>query len=293
MATVNAQAAERAQNAALPTDIHVKSKVQRVKLDELKTDRSYQRDISMPLVETIRNQWDMVASELLLVSRRDDGDLYIVNGQHRSAAARMNGMTELDARVVEGLNPAQEAALRLMTNVRKSDSPLERFRAQIAAGDPDSLAIEKLLDRVGTHVNIVPSADEGINAISTVEQIYRWDDGATLQETLEFLQRVFGTVGGKRATAPILHSVAWFILKHGQEATLARIEEQLKGMGPAAFTRRGQTTAAIMGGTLWVNCYRTLVELYNDGLGEKSRLAPRTGGAAREAAGGPRSERSH
>jgi uncharacterized protein DUF6551 len=279
MATTAAQAAERAENAALPPGFHAESKIQAVKLDDLHVDRSYQRDLSMPLVEIIRNNWDEVASELILVSDRGDDGLFIVNGQHRTAAARMGGMTKIWARVVQGLNPAQEAALRLKTNVRMSDRPLERFRAQIAAGDPESHAIVKILARFDTEVNMTPSPEEGINAISTVEALYRLDDGGTLAEALQFIKDTFGMVGGKYATASFLRSIAWFILKHADEANFERAQSNLKGMGPAAFDRHARTVAATMGGSLWMNYYRSLVELYNEGLGEKSRLEWRLRGA--------------
>lgn len=277
MATTAAIAAERAADAALPDGFHAESKIVNVTLDSLNVDRSYQRDVSMTLVDQIRNNWDVVASELILVSKREDDTLWIVNGQHRTAAASMLGEKKIWARVVEGLNPEQEAALRLKTNVRLTDRPLERFRAQLKAGDPESLAIVKILDRVGTHANTNPTPDEGINAISTVEAIYRIDEGSTLLETLEFIKATFGEVGGRKATAVLLRSIAWFILRHKQEANMERAQSELKGMGPAAFDRRSRTVAAAMGGPLWLNYYRSLVEIYNEGMTEKSKLEWRTG----------------
>jgi hypothetical protein len=287
MATAAAQAAERAAEAALPEGFHADSKISNVSLETLNVDRSYQRDVSMTLVEQIRNNWDEVASELILVSQRADGTMYIVNGQHRTAAAALRGEKKIWARVVQGLSPDQEAALRLKTNVRLSDRPLERFRAQLAAGDPESLAIMKILDRVGTEPNVTPTNESGINCISTIEFVYRYDEGATLLEALEFLKETFGEVGGRTATASLIRSVAWFILRHKGEANFERAQAQLKGMGPAAFDRHARTIAASMGGPLWLNYYRSLVELYNEGLTGKGKLEWRTRGAQKESAPKP------
>jgi uncharacterized protein DUF6551 len=292
MATTAAEAALRAESAALPPDFHADSKIVHVKLDDLNVDRSYQRDISMALVEQIKNNWDEIASELILVSERKNGKLYIINGQHRTAAARLVGVTKIWARVVQGLNSAQEAALRLKTNVRLTDKPLERFRAQLAAGDPESHAIVKLLERFGTKVNMTVDPKEGINAVSSIEGLYRVDDGATLQETLEFIQAIWGTPGGKHATAAVMRSVAWFLLKHSDTANMERAQAQLKGMGIAAFDRHARTVGATMGGTLWLNYYRSLVELYNEGLGDKSKLEWRTSGATTRVFRGPGFERN-
>lgn len=279
MATTAAAAAERAAEAALPEGFHATSEIKNVELDSLNVDRSYQREVSIPMVEQIRNNWDEVASELILVSKREDGSLWIVNGQHRAAAAKLMGQKKIWARVVQGMAAEQEAALRLKTNVRLGDRPLERFRAQLRAGDPESLAIVKILERVGTVVNETPSADSGINAIAAVEGIYRVDEGSRLLETLEFLKATFGEVGGKYATASLMRGVAWFLIKHSDEANLERAQNQLRGIGPAAFDRHARTIAASMSGALWLNYYRSLVELYNEGLSEKSKLSWHTRGS--------------
>lgn len=286
MATTAADAAERAAEAALPEGFHAKSEIRNIELSKLQVDTSYQREVSMTLVEQIRRNWDEVASELILVSKREDGTLWIVNGQHRTAAAGLRGDAKIWARVVEGLGPEQEAALRLKTNVRLGDRPQERFRAQLRAGDPESVRIVKILDQVGTQIVTGPNQDFGITAVAAVEALYRVDEGALLQETLESLKRTFGEVGGKYATAMLMRAVAWFILKHRGQANLDRIETELKGMGPAAFDRRARTVAATMSGPLWLNAYRALVELYNEGLGEKSRLDWKTAGSSQVRWGG-------
>lgn len=280
MASTAAAAAERAAEAALPEGFHATSEIKAVSLSSLNVDRAYQRDVSMSLVEQIRTQWDEVASELILVSKREDGTLWIVNGQHRAAAAGLRGDAKIWARVVQGLGPEQEAALRLKTNVRLGDRPLERFRAQLCAGDPESVSIQRIVEGVGSKVNESTSSDEGINAIAAVESIYRVDEGSLLKETLEFLRETFGEVGGKFATSTLMRSVAWFILKHRDSANMERLGAQLKGMGPAAFDRHARTIAATMSGPLWLNAYRSMVELYNEGLGEKSRLEWKTRGSA-------------
>ena len=48
--------------------------------------------------------------------------------------------------------------------------------------------------------------------------------------------------------------------------------EKLQTVGPAALSNRTRTIQATMGSALWVNYYRSIVELYNEKLGQKSRL---------------------
>src|SRR3989304_2375030 len=105
-------------------------------IDDLHVDHTYQRDLSADRVQSIAARWDIVAAGPIVVSRRANGDLYIVNGQHRAAAAKMAGETHVIAQVVNDLTAKKEATLRLKGNCRLGDKAMERFRAQLVSGDP-------------------------------------------------------------------------------------------------------------------------------------------------------------
>lgn len=146
-------------------ELHAQSKIRPVVIEQLQVDRSYQRDPSQRLVELLSEDYDIISAELLLISDRGDrnggdvqGGLFIVNGQHRTLAARKAGMTKLDARVVdltEVDDPARiEAKFRLRTNVRVGDKSLERFKAQVRSRDPESLAIVQILAKFDTQIKI-------------------------------------------------------------------------------------------------------------------------------------------
>jgi hypothetical protein len=272
-------------------ELHANSKIQKVQLSELRIDQSYQRDPSMKLVEDIAENWDEVASELLLVSNRGErpeggeveGGLFIVNGQHRSLGARKRGLTSVHARVIdltEHPDPAAvEATFRLRTNIRLGDKPLERFKAQLRAGDPESVAIVGLLRQFGSFINESPN-DEGINAVTAVEKLYRLNDGGVLRETLQLIHDIYGHVGGKTTSGPIMTSFAWFIMKHADETDRTRVVEKVKLAGHGALDRRARASQSTMGGTLWMNYYRAIVDFYNERLQAKSQLEWKLRGAS-------------
>lgn len=264
----------------LPLDFHASSKIQEVPLNDLRVDRSYQRDPSQQLVDEIAGAWDIVASELILVSDRGtrpdgNGGLWLVNGQHRSLAARKLGHDTIWARVVDLSqveDPAAiEADLRLKLNVKLADRPLERFKAQLRSGDEDSLNIVKILARYDTEINQTPT-DTGINAISTVEAIYLVDQGALLAEIIETLRDAFGTLSGRAVSAGLMKAVGWFIERHANETDRTRIVEKMNLEGTSGLYRRAVNMRAAMGGSTWMNFYRALVEIYNDGLSDKSKI---------------------
>lgn len=271
-------------DASVIERLHQTSVIKEVELEHVRIDRSYQRDPSQALVEQIAADWDEVASELVLISdrgKRDsegevEGGFWLVNGQHRSLAARKRGHETIWARIVdlsEVDDPAQiEASLRLKLNIKLGDRPLERFKAQVRAGDEDSLGLVRILARHDTQVNEQVNMDNGINAIATVEALYRVDNGALLSETLEILREAFGSLHGKKVSAAMMKGVAWFVEKHSQTSDRGRLMEKIKMAGTEAIHRRAVTTQSTMGGSLWMNYYRVIVEFYNENLQVKSRL---------------------
>jgi hypothetical protein len=265
-------------------EVKANSRVGKVNLEDLQIDPSYQRTPSPQLVETIEQNWDEVASELLLVSDRGNrngadvtGGLFLVNGQHRSLAAKRLGVTQLDARFIdltEEKDPAAiEARFRLTTNVGLRDRATERFKAQLRAGDAESVDIVRILAQCGTEIMFNPADEFGITAISTVEQIYRFDDtGALLRETLELIKESFGGYTEKAQTAAMLKAIAWFIVVHMGQADLTRLRTKLGEVQSLAVDRRARTIQGTMAGALWFNYYRAIVDIYNERLQERSRL---------------------
>ena len=113
-----------------------------VALHRLAIDESYQRSIeggrSKVLIAQIARSWDWRLYQPLSVSRRDGGQLFVVDGQHRLAAARARGDIPHLPVVITAFQDAREeaAAFEGMNRQRKAMGRLERYRAAFVAGDP-------------------------------------------------------------------------------------------------------------------------------------------------------------
>ncbi len=122
--------------------------------DQLEVDHSYQRSIgsgeSQALIADIATNWNWGRAQLLTVSRRD-GRLFVVDGQHRLAAARLRGdIQQLPCLVEEFSTVAEEAQLfDALNDKRRPVSAIDKFRAAIVAGDPDCVAIAGAMERAG------------------------------------------------------------------------------------------------------------------------------------------------
>lgn len=122
--------------------------------DQLEIDPRYQRSIengeSQALIADIALNWHWGRAQVLTVSRRD-GKLYVVDGQHRLAAAKLRGdIQQLPCLIEDFTDVAEEAALfNDLNDKRRPVSAIDKFRAALVAGDAECIAIGAALERAG------------------------------------------------------------------------------------------------------------------------------------------------
>lgn len=252
-----------------------------VAIEQLNIDHSYQRELHMRLVQRIAANWNPAAGEPILVSKRKTGKHFIVNGQHRASAAKIIGKTAILCRVVTGLEVKDEAALRLQSNVQVGERPNERFKAQLAAENQESWEILRLINGHGIELNLDRTDPlDGINAITTIEMLYRIDRGQTLDQVASTLAHTYKDVNSKTASQPVLRALAWFFNRHNHEYSDEALGKALKAMGPAAWAKQSKDMESLMGGALWVNTYRVLIEAYNANTAKGMELKMQTRGSS-------------
>lgn len=127
--------------------------------DELNIDDAYQRSIdtgpSRSLIQKIAKAWDWRMCLPLVVSKREDGSLWVLDGQHRLAAARVRGdIPYLPCCVsVYGGIQAEAAMFVAMNRARRAINRLDDFHAAIAGGDNDALIVAQMVESVGFTVS--------------------------------------------------------------------------------------------------------------------------------------------
>lgn len=125
---------------------------------QMKVDHSYQRDLntgtSATLIRRIAPHWNWDLCQPLVVARRENGDLFVIDGQHRLEAARMRGdIAQLPAVVVQYASAADEAASFVHLNQqRRPLTKLDLFKAALASEDPEAVAIVAALDAAGLSI---------------------------------------------------------------------------------------------------------------------------------------------
>jgi hypothetical protein len=131
------------------------------------------------LVNRIARDWDWSLCQPLLVGRRPEGPLMVVDGQHRLAAARLRGdISDLPCVVVPFGSTGQEAAAFVALNQhRRSLSAIELFNAALTSGDQESAEIMRLIEQAGLsiakHSNYTAWRPGQVSNISGIRRCYR------------------------------------------------------------------------------------------------------------------------
>ncbi len=138
---------------------------------ELEVDPAYQRTrINQRRVDALTWAWDWVACGCLIVALRDDNKWFVVDGQHRKLAADQRpDIRELPCLVFETTSRREEAVSFLAINQgRVGVGSLDRYRAQLLAGDKTAFAVEAMLKSTGHRAGDKASA----RMVSCVQCLY-------------------------------------------------------------------------------------------------------------------------
>lgn len=215
-------------------------------VEAIMVDDRYQRGLSLPRVKRIVRNFDWQEFGAIEVSLHADGTYTVFDGQHRLAALRELGFADAPC-LLHQLTPEREAALFVRMQLdRKSPTHIERFNAQVFAGNPESVEISTIVDDTGFQVTR-SSSPYGIRAVNRLEQIYRREGAAVLYAALRFVADTWG--GDDRSTdGPLLEGVAQFLRGYGN-----RLDDETRGRlaatSPTVILRRALGVVHPGGGT--------------------------------------------
>lgn len=168
---------------------------------ELLIDPIYQRSIdtgpSQALIRRIAMFWDWGLCQPLAVSRRPDGALTIVDGQHRVSAAKLRSdIPHLPCVITSYRSAGDEAAAFVALNqMRRPLSALDLFRAAIAAEDKEALLILDCVTAAGLsfapHMNNAAWKAGQIGNIGGIQRVLRPHGETVLRMALSALAKAW------------------------------------------------------------------------------------------------------
>lgn len=240
---------------------------------ELEVDRRVQRDdLRQAKVAKIEREFNEDAVGIITVSRRKDRGLYIIDGWHRTEAAKRKDPTYLmPCHVFEGLTLVEEALMFLQLNYGDKPSVLEKYKVSLSAEDEDALLIERITTSHGWKVSPIPAPGH-INAINALYRIHELSKkvGAEpthlLEATLIVITRAWGN-DRYASQAVILEGIARVIAEYGDRLNFNTLIERLRDRkgGPRALRTNAQQVATARGGSTVNAVAELIVVTYNKG----------------------------
>jgi hypothetical protein len=234
-------------------------KYEMLELCKLQVDREYQRFQSKLAVKRLIDHYCHLALDPILVGRRSDGSLWIVDGQSRRDMGLAFNWRVIEAKTFKSSGRAHEAHLFKICNMNRRGMKLaDLYKACLTAGDQETLEIDALVRKHG----LLVSYNKGWPNISGVSKLYDAYRAGVLPLVLNALQAWHGdpealkelTIGGLRD----------FWIKF-PEADMKRCIRKWSDLPPGRFESTSQVGALSTGSRYRVICM-TLMEKYNSGI---------------------------
>lgn len=123
--------------------------LQWIKITDLVVDERYQRplrDQGRRNVQRIANEFKWTHFAPVIVAPIEGGSYAIVDGQHRTTAAKIIGIESVPCQVIYASAETQAAAFAAINGNVTKISPMQLHHAAVAAGDPSAMLLAQACD---------------------------------------------------------------------------------------------------------------------------------------------------
>lgn len=233
--------------------------VRSIPLKALAVDPDVQRSLDNRRVDKMAADFNENALGVITVSHRGRGIFYVVDGQHRIAAARLvkGDDWKITARVFENLSIEEEAAMfRALNNTAKVGA-LDLFRVRVIEGEKTAVYMSEMFTR--HKFTIGPTA---FAAVSAAERIYNRDPMA-LERTLALIARAWGREGAA-TDGRIVEGVGLVFARYGDTIDADSLGDRLaRNSDAASLLGRAHTYRDIIKRNVPQCVAEIVVEIYN------------------------------
>lgn len=241
---------------------------------DVKIDRQYQRPLNQRFMNQIMREYNADNLGVIVVSRRADGEMYVLDGQHRTSALIAMGKsdTAIPMMVYDGLSMGQEAEIFSAQAKSRTIHPTDLYKARLFAGDKTTIAVNKIVTDAGFQINnngFYPA----IRSPVAVVDIYTRHGKDHLADVLDIVGAVFGD---ERRAVPvaIIEGINEFVLHYGKLYDRDRFIMVVKETPKSKLEEMAGAMGRFVNERAYVLYARAMRELYNGKLREARRLPP-------------------
>lgn len=180
---------------------------------DLQIDHSYQRqEIDLKQVETIKAKFKWPNFGVLQIAQRDDGKMYIIDGQHRwLAASAIEKIKQVPCAIYRTETKLEEASVFTVINKqRRAIGAVDTHRTDVSMGEP--LAVE--IDRLVRDLGLVVKNGKAANAITCIK-VVKSHAASDMQAAAEALRIVVQTKNNAKVHSHYFQGLYYLIKRNG------------------------------------------------------------------------------
>lgn len=172
-------AALRDRAGVLPDiDFGAAPQLQWLKISDLVVDTGYQRELGSTGTRNIiriASEFDWSKFAPVIVAPIEGGQYAIVDGQHRTTAAALRGISKVPCQVIVADRKRQAAAFAAINANITEMTAMQVHAAKIAAGDADAMRLKKLCDQAGVIILRYPvqAKNQKVGETMSVGMLYK------------------------------------------------------------------------------------------------------------------------
>ena len=235
---------------------------------KLTVDPRYQRDVIPARVKALADQLDLDGLGVFVVSRRSDGTLAIIDGQHRLEALKAHDWQndwKVECRVYEGLDLEQEAELYRQLNNTRSLCSWDFYKAGLVSGDTQCLAVDAVAKSCGLRVSN-QSGDGRICCVATLRKVYAQFGGDALKHALKIATSSWGHTAGA-VEKEIVHGLSIVFDRYNGKIDQPWLIKKLAKSpgGPSGLLGRARGLKEVQTAPVYRIVSQQIIALYNKG----------------------------
>jgi hypothetical protein len=224
----------------------------------------YARPLSQGRLARLRREWDAMACSPLVISRRIDNTLWVIDGNHRRVVAYEMGMTTLPAQVFSGLSREREADLYTKLGTVLGQTPMTRFRARIVSGEDVANEVIRIVEECQFELDLTGGTyrDGTIQAVARTEWIYARGGEEGLRWVLNLVGDAYDGLRDSLGSR-FLEGTFGFWLRYAKLVNRDILVDRLKGAGIQALEDRSGSIFRRFATSPGNSVGRAMAEMYN------------------------------
>jgi len=251
----------------------MRKKFERVVVDKIQIDFSYQRDFDEHRAKVMAAAFDESRIGVPVLAERPDSTLWVIDGQHRTAAAKMAGRGSMSVfcEIHTGLSRAQEAELFLKLNGgRKAVRVFDKYKARMVAKEPIALEFTRIVESCGLRIGTTPGKAT-LCAIQAIEAVHARNKN--LAVVLDLVKR-WSNSDVRAVDGDLLKDVSNFLVDYADEADPDELLTKLAKIDPAVVMRKILGAHDAMRSKRRLAANSVLREIYNSRRPRRDHLSP-------------------